>query len=103
MNDVPLGARNATCRTARPFGDVDLLSAEHRLDTSPQTRFFGQLKQQSEGFGGYAIFRVVEVDARSLRGHPFAPLPVTGKEVTQVETFHFLVVPFQNGPHGSLT
>ena len=72
----PLGARRATCSTAR-FSVTLILSprnmasmCERRPDSS------ASCDEQLEGFVGDAVLRVVEEDARGLGRHPLAALGV---------------------------
>jgi hypothetical protein len=58
------------------------LTAEHRVNTVPEARFFGQPDQQIKRFTRDGILRVVEKKPRSLSGQPLAALWVIGKELS---------------------
>ena len=70
------------------FRDVDFLAAKHRVDPGAQPGLFGELDEQLERLVGDAIFRVIQVDAGGLRGHPLAALRIVGEQVSQVQAPH---------------
>ena len=48
------------------FRDVDLLAAEHGIDSRLQTGFFGKLNQKLESLVRDSILRIIQIDAHSL-------------------------------------
>jgi hypothetical protein len=56
------------------LGDVDLVTAKHRVDSPPHPGFFGELNEQLDGLIRDAVFRVVEKDSLGLQCHPLATL-----------------------------
>ena len=76
------------------FRDVDFVAAEHRVDPVAQPGLLGELDEQLEGFVVDAIFRVIEVDAGGLGGHPVAARRIIGEQFSQVQALH--------RPHGDL-
>jgi hypothetical protein len=77
------------------FRDVDLVAAEHGVDTIAQPRLFGKLKQQFQGFVGDPVLGIVEIDSRGLDRHPLAALAILVEELPEVDTPHRLVVLLQ--------
>jgi len=55
MMEASRGTRRTVCRTARLLRNVDLFSAEHRLDPYSQLGFLDELQQKLEGFVGNGI------------------------------------------------
>jgi hypothetical protein len=69
----------------RPLlSDIDLFPAEHRIDSCPQSRLTGQLKQQLDGLVGNAILGIVEVQPHSLRRQTRASLGIIRKQLSEV-------------------
>ena len=70
----------------RPIlGDIDLVSAEHRLDARLQAAFLGQLKQKIERLIGDSIFGIVEVDTGCLGRHPLATRWIIVEKLPQMQ------------------
>jgi hypothetical protein len=80
------------------FRDVDLLASKHGVDPRAQTAFFRQSEEQSEGFVGNAILRVVEVETHCLGGQAFAPLGVIRKELSEMQFPDLLIMRLESLP-----
>ena len=77
------------------LGDVDLLAPEHGVDARAQAGLLGELEEERQRLVGDAVLRVVEVDARRLRGEALAALRVVGEEIPQMQVADLLVVALQ--------
>ena len=64
--------------------DVDLLAAEHGVDPLTQTRFFGQLHEQRQGFVRDPVLGVVQIESHRLDRHPLAALGVVREQRPQM-------------------
>ena len=85
MIEAPLGARSATCRTAR-FSETLIFSPRNIASMrarSPASS--ASCKQQLQRFLGHPVLRVVEIDADLLDRHALAALGVIGEELAQVQ------------------
>ena len=85
------------------LGHVDLLTPEHRIDPGPQAGFLGQLQQESQGFIGDAVFRVIEVDADGLGGQTLAAFGVVREQLAEVQVADNQVMGFEGLPRGALS
>ena len=93
---APLGARSATCSTARSsvtliFSPANIASIRARSPDSsasctsnPEAALLGQLTEQRERLVGDAVLRVVQIDPRRLGAHAPAAPGVVGEELPQV-------------------
>ena len=82
------------------LGDVDLLAAEHGVDSAAHVALFGELKEQLERFVGDAVLRVIEEDADGLGGHPLAARGVSREELPQVRAASLLGIDGERLPCG---
>ena len=80
------------------FRDVDLLTAKHRIDPGAQSGVLGKLDEQLDRLVVDAMFRVIEVDARHLRGHALATLWIIREQAAQVQVAHDLIMSLQSLP-----
>jgi len=80
------------------FRDVDFLAAKHCIDPPAQSRLFGKLNEQLKRLVIDAIFRVIQVDAGGLGGHPFAARRIIREQVSQVQMPRRLIVIFEGLP-----
>ena len=64
---------------------IDLLAAEHGIDSRLKTGFFCELKKEPEGLVDNAVLGVIEVQACSLDCHPLAALRVVSEKLTQMQ------------------
>src|SRR5438093_466021 len=83
-----LGALRCTQRDVQDcaiFRHVDFLASKHRIDPGAQPGLFGEFDEQLESLVVDAIFRVIQVDAGGLRGHPLAACRIIGEQSSQVE------------------
>ena len=83
-----------------PFGDVDLLAREHRVDTGTDAARAREVEQQPQRLVGHALLGVIEVEAGGLRDEPLAPLRVLREQLTQVDAAHGFVVRGEGLPLG---
>ena len=72
------------------LGDVDLVTAEHRVDSGPQIALLSQLNEQPQCFVCNAVLRVVQKKTVCLRRQPFAALRIVGEELSQMPLVHLL-------------
>src|SRR5207253_8620443 len=77
------------------FGNVDLVTAEHRVDASAQISLLGQSAQERERLVRDPVLRVVEEDAGPLRGQPLAACGVVREQGPQMYLPDFLLVSVQ--------
>ena len=80
------------------FRDVDFLASKHRVDPGAQPGLFGEVNKQLERLVVDAIFRVIQVDAGSIDGHPLAARRVIREQASQVQDPHRLIVIFEGLP-----
>ena len=67
------------------LGDVDFLPVEHGIDSCSQTRFFRQLKKESERFIGDAVLGVIQVKTNGLDRQTLTALRIIRKKLPQME------------------
>jgi hypothetical protein len=67
------------------LSDVDFLPAEHGIDSCSQTRFFPQLKKESERFIGDAVLGVIQVKTNGLDRQTLTALRIIRKKLLQME------------------
>src|SRR5206468_4641087 len=67
------------------FGDVDLLAAKHGVDALTQPDLLGEADEEAERLVGYAVLRVVEVQADTFDRQAFAATRVVGEELAEVD------------------
>ncbi len=84
------------------FRHVDSFAAKHRVDPGAQPRLFGEFDEQPESLVVDAIFRVVEIDAGGLSGHPLAARRIVGKQAPQVQALHHRMVVLEAAPNRAL-
>src|SRR6266851_2363772 len=65
--------------------DVDLLAAEHGVDSRSQTGLVGELKEEPKGLLGDAVLGVIKIQAHSLDRHALATLGIVRKKLPQVQ------------------
>src|SRR5439155_21704550 len=100
------GERTATWRSQcnvedrAVLGDVDLVAAEHRIDTRRQVRLLGQRDEEPHRLVRHPVLRVVEVETRGFGGIALAPPGVAGEQRPEVHAPHLLVVPPERVPRG---
>jgi hypothetical protein len=66
------------------FGDVDLVSTKHGVDSFLEAAFFSQLKKKLQRFIRDSILRVIKIDSRSLRGHTFATFRIVREQFAEM-------------------
>ena len=98
-----LGARSATCRTARPSEILIFSPANIASDAFLQARLLGQLDQQAQRLVGDAVFRIIEIDADILHSQPFAARGVFGEELAQMGALDLLIVLAEGDPCREVT
>ena len=96
--EVPFGARNATCKTARfsvmlIFSPLNMASIRSR-----RPAFLRQLKEQLEGFVGDTIFGVIEIETQCLNGQALAAFGVFRKELSKMKIADLLMVSLEGLP-----
>jgi hypothetical protein len=74
------------------LGQVDPVTAEHRIDALAQAALLGQTTEQRDGLVGDAILRVVQIESDRLRGQALAADRVGGEELAEVPLPDRLVV-----------
>jgi len=80
------------------FRDIDLLAAEHGIDSRLQTGFFRKLKQKLESFVGDSIFRIIQIDAQGFYCQTLAALGIIRKEIAEMCLLDALIVIFESFP-----
>jgi hypothetical protein len=83
------------------FGDVDLFPPDHGVNAVLEAAFPGQFQKQGKGFVGDAVFGIIQVKARTFRGHPLAAVGVLFKKRAEMEISDFFMVLFQGLPSRS--
>ena len=85
------------------FGNVDLVSAKHGINTGPQTGFLGQLQEEFERFIGDAVLGVIEVDADRLGGKALSAFGVVREELSEVHLSDHWEMGFECLPRRALS
>ena len=96
--DAPLGARRATCNTARfsvtlIFSPPNIASMRARRPDSSAS-----CSEQLESLVGDAVLRVIQVEPHRFGGHTLAAFRVVGKKLAQMEVPNISVVSFKGFP-----
>ena len=81
-----------------PFGAVDSVAADHRLDAFAQAAGIGQAHQEADGLVGHMVLGVVEVQAGGLQRESLAARGVSCKQRAQVPIAHLLDMRFECCP-----
>src|SRR5215471_12635724 len=84
------------------FGDVDLFTAEHRVDARSQLSLLSEANQQVECFGGNPILGIVHINACGIQGHALTALRVVPEEIAKVEVADSLMVSRKGLPGSGL-
>jgi len=95
---LPLGGTQGHMQDGPLFRDVDLLTAKHGIDASPQAGLLGQLQKKPECLVGDAVFRVVKVDPDSLGRHSFPALSIVREELAKMKLPNLRVMGFEGLP-----
>ena len=66
------------------FRDIDLLAAEHCVDSRLQAGLFGKLNQKLESFIRDYVLRIVQINAQSFQCQTLAALGIICKEVPEM-------------------
>src|SRR4051794_40526866 len=74
------------------LGDVEVLTAEHRVDPFAQPGGLRQRDEQADGLRGDPVLRVVEVEVAELHGQRGAAGGVVGEQIAKLELADLLVV-----------
>ena len=82
------------------LGEVDLLAAEHEVDSPAQLALLGQLQQVRQRFVGHALFGIVQIQPRPFGDQPLAAAGIVCEELTQVHVAKSLVVRRERPPRG---
>jgi hypothetical protein len=80
------------------FCDIDFLAAKHRVNPPSQTGLLGKLQQKLEGFVGYAVLRIIEIEPDSLNGEAFGALWVLCEEVAEMDSADLFGVGLESLP-----
>ena len=80
------------------LGYVDLVTAEHGIDTSAQPDGVSQIDQQPKALAGDAVLRIVQVEALGFQRQTLSPLGILSKQCTQMETLDLLMMLFEGLP-----
>jgi hypothetical protein len=80
------------------FSGIDLLSAEHRIDTLAQAAGIRQSHEKADRLVGDAVLRIVEVQAGAYGHEALAARGVVSEQRTQVPIVHLLEVRRQRVP-----
>ncbi len=84
------------------LGDVDALAGEHRRRALGKARLLGQLDEQTDRLLGYAILRVIQVEAWALGREALSPSRVHGEQIAQRGVRDLALVGSQLTPGGPL-
>ena len=82
------------------LGDVDLVAAEHGVDTVLQPGLVGELEQQPQSLVGDPVLGIVEIDAGRLCCEPRSAFAVLGKQLPQMDILYFSIVLLEQHPGG---
>src|SRR4051812_33023850 len=74
------------------LGDVEVLTAEHRVDPFAQSGGLRQRDEQVDRLRGDPVLRVVQVEVAELHGQLGAARGMLGEQVAKVEIADLLVV-----------
>ncbi len=80
------------------LGEVDLLTAVHRIDALAEPGLLGELDEQAHRLVRDAVLGVVEIDADGVEGEALATVAVVGEQFAQVSGAQALVVLGKGGP-----
>src|ERR1700722_13565940 len=83
------------------LGDVDALAGEHRRRALDKTGLLGQLDKQTDRLVGYAVLRVVQIEARTLGRETLATCAVHSEQLTQRSVSHLTLMGGQLTPGGA--
>jgi hypothetical protein len=78
--------------------DIDLLTAEHRLRSRPQSGFLRKLIKELECFVGDPILGVIEEQAHGFSGHPLTALGIGREKVAEMRFPDLFMMVFQGLP-----
>jgi hypothetical protein len=81
---------------------VNFLALEHGVNVLSQSAFLGKTDEATNRLIGDSIFRIVQVDAGPLHGHPLTPIGIVGKKRPQVYIADLIVVLLEGYPRGAL-
>jgi hypothetical protein len=84
------------------LGEIDLLAAEHRVDSFAQAAFFREREKQAHGFVGDPVLGVVEENAAGLGGETLATRRIVGEKLAQRNVLDFFEVRLQRFPRGDI-
>jgi len=74
------------------FGDIDVISGEHRCAPFFEPGLPCELDQKAHGLRRYAVLRVIEVDASCLGTESLCTFGILRKKVAKVSTLDAFVV-----------
>ena len=74
------------------FRNVDFVAAEHGLDAPAESAVLRQPEEQFQGLPGYAIFRVIQVQADRFDRHALAAGGILRKKLAQMQLTDLLIV-----------
>ena len=78
--------------------DVDLLAAEHGVDAGAQAAVLREADEQRQRVLGDPVLRIIEIDARGLRGQPFAASRIAREQLAQMHGADVPMVLFERLP-----
>ena len=77
---------------------VDLLAPEHRVDPGAQAGLHGEADQQLQRVPGHPVLRIIEIDARRLRRHPFAAPRIAREQLAEIHGADVAMMRFERLP-----
>jgi len=80
------------------FRDVESLTAEHSVDPRLQAGLLRQFQQESQGSGGDAVLRVIEIQSNRFGRQALAAFGIVGEERAEMQVSDLLIVAFQRLP-----
>ena len=95
---LPFGGTQGHVQDGPLLRDVDLLTAKHGIDASPQTGLLRQLQKKPECLVGDAVFGVVKVDPDGLGCHSLPALWIVCEELSKMQLPDLRVMGFEGLP-----
>jgi hypothetical protein len=84
------------------FGEINILTTKHCINSTLKPRFFGQIKQKSERVIRDAVFGIIQVESRTFSGHPLTPLGIGREKIPQMHRPDFLEMTLKSLPYRRL-
>jgi hypothetical protein len=84
------------------LGHIDLLAAKHRGNAPAQAALLGKLHEQPDGLVGYAVLRVVEINARRFGRKALTTPGIVSEELSQMQAAYRLVMLRERLPRRAL-